>query len=69
MRTMSKHSKYGMEIDRSEMNKNSVKSDFEKSLPIDGKNQIKNGGESVDHVWEGTGSLCVVNSRGAIRLD
>ena len=50
MRTLSKHSTYGMQIDRWEMNKNSVKSDFEKSLPIDGKNQFKNGRESVDHV-------------------
>ena len=49
-RILSKHSTYGMQIDRWEMNKNSVKSDFEKSLPIDGKNQIKNGRESVDHV-------------------
>ena len=31
-----------MEIDCWEMKKNTVKSDFEKSLPIDGKNQIKN---------------------------
>ena len=42
-----------MEIDRCEMNKNTVESDFKKSSPIDGKIQIKNGGDSVDHVWEG----------------
>ena len=30
MRTMSKHSTYSMEIDRWDMNKNSVKADFEK---------------------------------------
>jgi len=36
-----------MEIDRCEMNKNTVKSDFKKSSPINGKIQIKNGGESA----------------------
>ena len=42
MKIMSKHSTYGTQIDRWEMNKNSVKKDFEKKLTIDGKNQIKN---------------------------
>ena len=42
-----------MEIDRCEMNKNTVKSDFEKSTPINGKIQIKNRGDSVDHVCQG----------------
>ena len=42
MRILSKHSTYGMQIARWEINKNSVKSDFERSLPIDMKNQIKN---------------------------
>ena len=42
-----------MEIDRGEMNKNTVKSYFEKSSPIDGKIQIKNGGNSLDYVLDG----------------
>ena len=33
------------------MNKNTVKSDFEKSSLIDGKNQIKNGRDYVDYVF------------------
>ena len=41
-----------MEIDRCEMKKNTVKSDFKKSLSINGKIQMKNGGEFVDHVWQ-----------------
>ena len=34
-----------MQIDRWEMKKNTVKSDFKNSSPIDGINQIKNGRE------------------------
>ena len=48
-----KHSTYGMEINHCEMNINTMKSDFKKSSPIDGKIQIKNRGDYVDHVWEG----------------
>ena len=36
-----------MEVDRWEMEKNTVKSDFKNNLPFDGKNQIKNGGEKL----------------------
>ena len=57
-----------MEIDCWEMKKNTVKSDFKKSELIDGKNQIKNGGIPWNHVWEGTGLLCVVNSRRVIKI-
>ena len=32
-----------MQIDRYEMKKNTVKSDFKKSSPINGKNKIKKG--------------------------
>ena len=35
------HSTYGMQIDRWEMEKNSVKSDFKKTSPIDGKIKLK----------------------------
>ena len=36
-----------MQIDRWEMKKNKVKSEFRKSSPIDGKNQIRNEGNYV----------------------
>ena len=45
MRTMSKHSTYSMEIDRWEMNKNSVKSDFEKKNRLTGKIKLKMEGK------------------------
>ena len=46
------------------MKKNTVKLDFKKSSPIDGKIQIKNGAILWNLVWEGAGLFCVVNSRG-----
>ena len=49
--------------------KNMMKSDFKKSLPIDEKNQIRNGedyvGSCVD-VWEGVFLLYVVTSCGSL---
>ena len=40
-------STYDIQIDRWEMNKNTMKSDFKWSSPIDKKIQIKNGGDSL----------------------
>ena len=42
-----------MQIDRWEMEKNTVKSDFKKSSPIDGKVKLKTEGNKCDCVWEG----------------
>ena len=66
MRTLSKHSTYGMQIDRWEMNKNSVKSDFEKVYRLTGKIKLKIVGNSWGCVWAGVLYSCVLPLAGPL---
>ena len=64
MKCMSEHNTYGMQIDRGEMSKNSVKSDFEKNYRLTGKIKLKTAGIRWICVCEGVLYFCVMPRRG-----
>ena len=64
MRTMSKHSTYSMEIDRWDMNKNSVKADFEKKNRLTGKIKLKMEGNMWIMCRRVYNNWCVMTLRG-----